>query len=136
MVELGTHYANRIFYVFLYKEMHGNQGEVCRQLKVFYHPPPPIVYATNCSKSVIPVLLTFCVTLWLILRGASCFGVFSCSLYSCFVIPFSIMITSLGVEGAGLCASSAFVCLFCTCCHLCLPLGIGGWLRFVTVALP
>ena len=28
------------------------------------------------------------------------------------------MITSLGEEGAGLCASRAFICLFCTCfCH-------------------
>ena len=37
------------------------------------------------------------------------------SLSSCFVIPFSIVISSLGEEGAGLCASRAFVCLFCTC---------------------
>ena len=28
--------------------------------------------------------------------------------------PFSIVITSLGEERAGLCASRAFVCLFCT----------------------
>ena len=34
---------------------------------------------------------------------------------SCFVIPFSIVITSLGEEGAGLCASRAFVCLLSTC---------------------
>ena len=32
-----------------------------------------------------------------------------------FVIPFSIVITSLGEEGAGPCASRAFVYLFCTC---------------------
>ena len=49
------------------------------------------------------------------LRGASCFKVFPCSLSSYFVIPFSIVITSFGEEGAGLCASRAFVCLFCTC---------------------
>ena len=55
------------------------------------------------------------VGLWFILRGASCFKVFPCSLSSCFVFPFSIVITSLGEEGAGLCASRAFVCLFCTC---------------------
>ena len=29
------------------------------------------------------------------------------------VIPVSIVLTSLGEEGAGLCASCAFVCLFC-----------------------
>ena len=32
-----------------------------------------------------------------------------------FQLPFSIVITSLGEERAGLCASRAFVCLFCTC---------------------
>ena len=37
--------------------------------------------------------------------------VFPCSLSLCFVIPFSIVITSLGEVGAGLCASRAFVCL-------------------------
>ena len=35
-------------------------------------------------------------------------------LVSCFFSPFSIAISSLGEEGAGLCASRAFVCLFCT----------------------
>ena len=49
------------------------------------------------------------------ITGASCFKVFPCSLPSCFFILFSIVITSLGEEGAGLCASRAFVCLFCTC---------------------
>ena len=62
-----------------------------------------------------------------------------CSLSSCFVILFSTVITSLGEEGAGLCASRAFVCLFCTCyffffffCHFSLLLvsgvGCGLWL--------
>ena len=45
-------------------------------------------------------------------RVASCYKVFPCSLSSC---PFNIVITSLGEGGAGLCASHAFVCLFCTC---------------------
>ena len=51
-----------------------------------------------------------------------------------FVLPVNIVITSLGEEGAG----RAFVCLFSTCyfCHFSLPLGVGGWLRFVIVALP
>ena len=31
----------------------------------------------------------------------------------CFRVLFSIVITSLGEERAGLCASRAFVCLFC-----------------------
>ena len=59
-------------------------------------------------------------------------------LSSCFFIIFSIVITSLGEEGAGLCASRAFVCFFVhvSFCHFSLPLGAGGWLRFVIVALP
>ena len=74
-----------------------------------------MVFATDRSEAVDPMLFLFCVALWFILRGASCFKVFPCSLSSCFVIPFSIVITSLGEEGAGLCASRAFVSLFCTC---------------------
>ena len=47
------------------------------------------------------------------------------------------MITLLGEEGAGLCASRAlFVCFVrVSFCHFSLPLGVGGWLRFVSVAL-
>ena len=68
---------------------------------------------------------------------ASCFKVFPCSLSSCFVIPFSIVITSLGEDGDGLCASRAFVCFVrVSFCPFSLPLGVGGWLWFVIVALP
>ena len=56
-------------------------------------------------------------------------------LVSAFV--FSILITSLGEEGAGLCASRTFVCFACVCfCPFSLPLGVEGWLRFVIVAYP
>ena len=65
--------------------------------------------------------------LYLILRDASCFKVFPCSLSSCFVIPFSIVITSLGEEGAGLYASRAFVCLLCT--YKFLPFFSSSWCR-------
>ena len=76
---------------------------------------PPVVYATDRSKTMVPVVLfLFCVAFWFILRGDACFKVFPCSLSSCFFIPFSIVITSLGEEGAGLRASCAFDCLFCT----------------------
>ena len=64
------------------------------------------------------MLFLFCVALWFKLQGASSFKVFPCSLSWCFVIPFRIVITSLGEEGAGLCAARAFVCLFCTCWFL------------------
>ena len=49
--------------------------------------------------------------LWFYTTGAS-FKVFPYSLSSCFFILFSIVITLLVEEGAGLCASRAFVCLF------------------------
>ena len=86
---------------------------------MFTPPPPPphlpVVYATDSSKAVVPVLFLFCVAFWFIRRDASCFKVFPWSLSSCFFIPFSIVITLLMEEGAGLCVSRAFVCLFCTC---------------------
>ena len=64
------------------------------------------------------MLFLFFAALWFILRSASCFKVFPCSLSSCFVIPLRIVITSLAEEEDGLCASRAFVCLFCTCWFL------------------
>ena len=33
------------------------------------HPPPPVVYSTDCSKAVVPVLVLLYVALWIILRG-------------------------------------------------------------------
>ena len=51
-----------------------------------------------------------------------------------FSVLISIVITSLGEERAGLYASRATVCLFCT--RFSLPLGVSGWLRLVLVALP
>ena len=99
---------------FYIKKYIRTQGEVCRQLKILQH-SAPVVYATEHSKAMVKVLFLFCVALWVVLWGASCFKVFPCSLSSCFFIPFSIVITLLGEEGAGLCASRAFVCLFCKC---------------------
>ena len=57
----------------------------------------------------------FCVVLWFILRAVHVSKSSRALLTSSFVIPFSIVITSLGEEGAGLCASRLFVCLLCTC---------------------
>ena len=69
----------------------------------------PVVYAADRSKAVV----LFCVALWFIVRGVSCLVLF-CSLSSCFLRPFSIVITSFLEEGAVLCAPHAFVCLFFT----------------------
>ena len=57
------------------------------------------------------MLILFCVALLFILRDASSFKVLPCSLSSFIFFPFSIVITSLGEEEAGLCASRyLFVC--------------------------
>ena len=49
----------------------------------------------------------------------------------------ALCITSLGEEEACLCASRAFVCFVrVSYCPFSLPLDVGGWLRFVIVALP
>ena len=74
--------------------------------------PAPVVYATDRSKAAVPVSFLFYVALRFILSDASCFGVFPCYLSSCSVILLS---TVIGEEESDLCASRAFVYLFCTC---------------------
>ena len=69
----------------------------------------PVVFTTDRSKVAVPMLFLFCVALQFTLRGASCL-VWPCSLSKCCFCPFSILITLLGEEGAGLCAYRAFVC--------------------------
>ena len=58
-----------LFMYFCIKKYIGTQGEVCGQLKLFTIPPPPVVYATDRSKAVVPVLFLFCVALRFILRA-------------------------------------------------------------------
>ena len=130
---------------FCIKNYIGTQGEVCRQLKIFsnppHRPPPPPPIGRSKAMAVLK-RWSRCYSVWLcgLYYGALHDLVFPCSLSSCFVIPFSIVITWLGEEGAGLCASRAFVCCCCclrvSFCHLSLPLGVRDWLRFVIVALP
>ena len=100
-------------------------------------PPTPVVYSTDRSKAVVPVLVVLFVALWFILRG-DLFYVLPCViLFLFFSSPFSIAITSLGEERASLGAFCTFVrfalawfCLFP------LPLGVWEWLPCVIVALP
>ena len=56
----------------------------------------------------------------------------------CFFCPFSILITLLGGQGAGL---SCLSCIWLLAMHtlICVtsfPPGVGGWLRLLLVALP
>ena len=98
---------------------------------------PPVVYSTDRSKAVVPVLVILIVALWFILRGDLLY-VFPCVvLFLCFFSPFSIAITSLGEERANFSAFRTFVrFVIVWICRFPLPLGVWEGLRFVIVALP
>ena len=68
-----------------------------------------MIYSTDRSKAVVPVLVLLFVALWFILRG-DLFYVLPCViLFLCLFSPFSIAITSLGEERANLSAFRTFV---------------------------
>ena len=98
-------------------------------------PHPPVVYSSDRSKAVVPVLVLFFVALWFILRGDVCLSV--CHFVLVFFSPFSIAITSLGEERANLSAFRTFVqFVLVWICRFPLLLGVWEGLRFVIVALP
>ena len=97
---------------------------------------PPVVYSTDRSKAVVPVLVLLFVALWFILRGDLLY-VSLCHFVLVFFSPFSIAITSLGEERANLSAFRTFVrFVLVWICRFPLPLGVWEGLRFVIVALP
>ena len=71
-------------------------------------PTPPVVYSTDRSKAVVPVLVLLFVALWFILR-ADLFCLIFCHFVLVFFSPFSIAITSLGEAKANLSAFRTFV---------------------------
>ena len=81
------------------------RNEVCRQLKIFL--TPPVVYARRWS-----VCCSYSVWLCGLYHGALGVVKYSRALCARFSVCFSILIASLGEEGAVFCASCAFVCLF------------------------
>ena len=94
------------------------------------HPFPTMVYSTDRSKTVVPVLVLLFVALWFILRGL-------CHFVLLFFSHFSIAITSLGEERANLSAFRTFVrFVLIWICRFSLPLCVWEGLRFVIVALP
>ena len=117
----------------------GTQGEVASCKSALTPPPPPptpVVYSTDRSKAVVPVLVLLC---WFVVystrRFVLCLTL--CYFVLVFFSPFSIAITSLGEERANLSTFRMFVrfarvwfCLFP------LPLGVWEGQRFVIVALP
>ena len=76
----------------------------------------PVVYSTDRSKAVVPVLVLLFVALWFILRG-DMFYVWPCFFFLVFFSPFSIVITSLGEEGELILVHS-YVCYICVCLGL------------------
>ena len=97
---------------------------------------PRVVYSTDRSKAVVPVIVLLFVALWFILR-AICFMSYLVSFRSVFFSPFSIAITSFGEEIANLSAFCTFVLVVLVwICLLPLPPGVWEGLWFVIVALP
>ena len=93
---------------------------------------PPLIYSTDRSKAVVPVLVLLFVALWFILRG-DLFYVLPCVIL--FFSPFSIAITSLGEERANLNVFRTFVCFALVWfCLIPLPHDVWEALRFVIVA--
>ena len=98
---------------------------------------PEVVYSTDRSKAVVPVLVLLFVALWFILRGDLLYVLPCVVLFLCFFSPFSIAITSLGEERANLSAFRTFVqFVLVWICRFSLPLGFWKGLRFVIVAFP
>ena len=59
-------------------------------------PPSPVVYSTDRSKAVVPVLVLLFVTLWFILRG-DLFYVLPCViLFLCFSVLLALRLPRLG----------------------------------------
>ena len=98
---------------------------------------PPVVYSTDRSKAVVPVLvlLLCCFVVYSTRRFVVCLSMYHFVLV--FFSPFSIAITSLGEERANLSAFRTFIrFVLVWICRFPLPLGVWEGLRFVIVALP
>ena len=137
-IDWGAIMRTELSVYFCIKKYIGTQVEVCRQLKIFLTPPPVRWFmlltvlrrwSRCCSCSV-----------WLcgLYYGALYVLVFPCSLSSCFVISFSVVVPRLGKrELVCVFLVHVFACFVrVSFCRLSLPPGVGGWLRFVIVALP
>ena len=98
-------------------------------------PHPPVVYSTDRSKAVVPVLILLFFTLWFILRG-DLFYVLPCViLFLCFSVLLALRLPRLAI--ANLSAFRTFVrFVLVWFCLSPLPLGVWVGLRFVIVALP
>ena len=95
---------------------------------------PPVVYSTDHSKAVVPVLVLLFVV-YSARRFVVCLTL--CLFVLVFFSPFSITITSLGEERANLSVFRTFDrFVLVWICRFPLPLDVWEGLRFVIVALP
>ena len=97
---------------------------------------PPVVYSTDRSKAVVPVLVLLFVALWFILRGD--LYVFPCViLFLCVLVLLVLRLPRLGKSELILVLFRTFVrFVLVWICRFPLPLGVWEGLRFVIVALP
>ena len=95
----------------------------------------PVVYSTDRSKAVVPVLVLLFVALWFVLR-CDLFYILPCViLLLCFLILLALRLPRLR-NRAYLCAFRTFVRFVLDwICRFSLPLGVWKELRFVVVAL-
>ena len=98
---------------------------------------PMVVYSTDCSKAVVPVLVLLFVALWFILRG-DLFYVLPCViLFLCFSVLLTLRLPRLGKRELVLVLFvRLFDLRFVWFCLFLLPLDACVGLRFVIVALP
>ena len=97
---------------------------------------PPMVYSTDRSKAVVPVLALLFVVLWFILRG-DLFYVLPCvTLFLCFSVLLVLRLPCLGKRELILVLFVRFRFVLVWFCRFPLPLGVWEGLRFVIVAFP
>ena len=77
---------------------------------------PPVIYSTDRSKAVVPVLVLLFVALWFILRG-NLFYILPCViLFLCFSVLLALRLPRLGKRELILVLS--YVCSICVCLFL------------------
>ena len=84
--------------------------------------PPPVVYSTDRSKAVVPMLVFLFVALLFIVRGDLFYVLPLCYFVLVFFSPFSIAITSLREER---CWCFSYICSICA--RLVLSVSSSSW---------
>ena len=101
----------------------GKAREIYTQLTVEQSSKPPMVYSTDRSKAVVPVLVLLFLALWFILRGDLLY-VFPCViLFLCFLVLLVLRLPRLGKR-------ELILVLFVRLFDLCL-FGFVGFLFFL-----